>query len=100
MKQFKLLVTAGALLLVSSMQAQDDVTSMYLTNPSFEFSAAETTSTAQALTNGGSYYGWTAYHLLKKVPTITIAAGDGIAHPQPTQPSQQPFRVFLKVIIN
>ena len=72
MKQFKLLFAAGALLLVSSMQAQDDVTSTHLTNPSFEFSAAETPSTAQALTNGGSYYGWTLPSLGTNYVNISI----------------------------
>ncbi len=58
MKIKHLLATAVALLCTASSWAQTDVTSTYLTNPSFEYSASGTPSTAQALTSGATYYGW------------------------------------------
>lgn len=58
-----------------NLWAQTDVTSQYFVNPSFEYSAAETASTAQALTNGGTYYGWTLPNLGTQYVNISI--GDG-----------------------
>ena len=69
---------ASALLLASAgLSAQTDVTSTYLTNPSFELSAAGTTTSAQALTNGGSYYGWTLPSL--GTSFVNISIGDASA---------------------
>ena len=59
------LITTGA-------WAQTDVTSTYLTNPSFEYSAEGTTTSAQALTSGGSYYGWTLPALGSSYVNISI----------------------------
>ena len=46
--------------------------STVLKNPSFEYSAEGTASTAQALTNGGSYYGWTLPALGTSFVNISI----------------------------
>ena len=48
-----------------------------LTNPSFEFSAEGTASNAQALTSGGTYYGWTLPNLGNSFVNISI--GDATA---------------------
>ena len=74
MRKLKLLFTACALLTFGggSLWAQTDVTSTYLTNPSFELSAAGTTTSAQALTNGGTYYGWTLPSLGENYVNISI----------------------------
>ena len=48
-----------------------------LTNPSFEFSAEGTASNAQALTSGGTYYGWTLPNLGDSFVNISI--GDATA---------------------
>ena len=55
-----------------SLWAQTDVTSTYITNPSFEYSASGTASSAQALTNGGTYYGWTLPNLGASYVNISI----------------------------
>ncbi len=57
------------------MKAQTDVTSTYITNPSFELSAEGTTTSAQSLSSGGSYYGWTLPSLGSSYVNISI--GDG-----------------------
>ncbi len=68
----KLLLAALCVVSALGMRAQTDVTSTYLTNPSFELSAAGTTTSAQALSSGGSYYGWTLPALGSSFVNISI----------------------------
>lgn len=72
MKKLKLLLAACALFGVSAAWAQTDVTSTYLQNPSFEYSEAGTASTAQALSSGGTYYGWNLPNLVGSYVNISI----------------------------
>ena len=68
----KQLFAAALLFCSAGAWAQTDVTTTYLTNPSFEFSAESTPSTAQALTSGGSYFGWTLPSLGSSFVNISI----------------------------
>ena len=70
--KMKQLLAAALLLCSVGAWAQTDVTSTYLTNPSFEYSASGTASSAQALTNGGTYYGWTLPNLGASYVNISI----------------------------
>ncbi len=72
--KLKNLFAAALLLCSGTAMAQTDVTSTYLTNPSFELSAEETTTSAQALTSGGSYYGWTLPALGTSFVNISIGS--------------------------
>jgi hypothetical protein len=69
-----MLVTAAVLTNVKaqSIPESTDVTSTYLTNPSFEYEGAGTPSSAQALTNGGTFYGWTLPSLGTSYVNISI----------------------------
>lgn len=63
-----------------SAYAQQDVTSEYLVNPSFEFSAEGTASTAKSLSSGGKYYGWTLPSLGSGLTqSSTLAIGNSTA---------------------
>ncbi|MCR5132084.1 MAG: Ig-like domain-containing protein [Prevotella sp.] len=74
-KHLRFLLAFLALFIGSGIaNAQEDVTSTYITNPSFELSAEGTTTSAQALTSGGSYYGWTLPSLGSSY--INISIGD------------------------
>ena len=98
MKRKLLLLTAFAVSALTGMRAQTDVTSTYLANASFEYSAEGTVSTAQALTNNGSYYGWNLPNL--GTSFVNISVGDasscnGQAFGVPT-PKEGSFYYFCR----
>lgn len=68
----KLLACAAIALSSGSMFAQTDVTSTYLTNPSFELKAEGTVATAEGLSNNGTYYGWQLPNLGASYVNISI----------------------------
>ena len=68
----KLLLAALCVVSALGMRAQTDVTSQYLTNPSFEYKAAENAATAEALSSGGTYYGWNLPSLGSSYVNISI----------------------------
>lgn len=60
----------------------------YLTNPSFEYAAKGVPATAQSLTNGGEFYGWTLPNLGTSFVNISIGSatecnGQGVGIPTP-----------------
>ncbi|MDE7166507.1 MAG: discoidin domain-containing protein [Bacteroidaceae bacterium] len=60
----------------------------YLTNPSFEYAAQGVAATAQGLTNGGEFYGWTlpkfdADYVNISIGSATECAGNGAGVPTP-----------------
>lgn len=60
----------------------------YLTNPSFEYAAKGVPATAQSLTNGGEFYGWTLPDLGTQFVNISIGnatacEGNGAGIPTP-----------------
>ncbi len=61
------------LLGVTTVMAQTDVTSTYIVNPSFEYSAEGVAYTAnKALNNGDAFYGWTAPTLNSSMTFVNI----------------------------
>lgn len=83
MKKLIKSVLALALTAMStSAFAQEDVTSKYLVNPSFEFSAEGVASTAKDLNGSSEYYGWTlptlgASYSNKSIGNSTACNGNG-----------------------
>lgn len=60
----------------------------YLTNPSFEYADKDVPATAQSLTNGGEFYGWTLPDLGTQFVNISIGSaakceGNGAGVPTP-----------------
>ena len=72
MKIRKLLSVAVMAALCGNAWAQTDVTSTYLTNPSFELKAEGTAAIAEGLTNNGTYYGWQLPNLGTSFVNISI----------------------------
>lgn len=70
--KLKQIFAAALLFCTAGAWAQTDVTSTYLTNAGFEYSASGTASSAQALANGGTYYGWTLPNLGANYVNISI----------------------------
>lgn len=70
--KLKQIFAAALLFCTAGAWAQTDVTSTYIVNPGFEYSASGTASSAQALSNAGTYYGWTLPNLGANYVNISI----------------------------
>lgn len=74
-KRILMLWAAVCLFTVGQMWAQTDVTSQYVKNPSFEYSAEGVANTGDVkLSNGATFYGWTAPTLNNSYVNIEVTS--------------------------